>query len=112
MKFYTKDELIEVIREVSAKGWHRSVKNTIDTRNDGAVGNTLEVLLGLEENNLPIDPIRPGPGRATRAREGEGEGFERASGKRCKASTISKIGRLYARACVRVMSVRLVWSMG
>jgi len=54
MKFYTKDELIEVIREVSAKGWHRSVKNTIDTRNDGAVGNTLEVLLGLEENNLPI----------------------------------------------------------
>ncbi len=54
MKLYTKDELIERIREISAGGWYRSVKNTIDTRNDGAVGNTLEVLLGLEENNLPI----------------------------------------------------------
>lgn len=54
MKFYTKDEFIQAIREVSAKGWHWSVKSTIDTRNDGAVGNTLEVLLGLEENNLPI----------------------------------------------------------
>lgn len=54
MKLYTKDELIETIREVSARGWHKSVKKTIDTRNDGAVGNTLEVLLGLEENNLPI----------------------------------------------------------
>nr|WP_210756803.1 MvaI/BcnI family restriction endonuclease [Caldichromatium japonicum] len=54
MKLYTKDKLIEAIREVSARGWHRSVKNTVDTRNDGAVGNTLEVLLGLEENNLPI----------------------------------------------------------
>ncbi len=55
MKLYTKDDaLIEAIREVSARGWHKSVKETIDTRNDGAVGNTLEVLLGLEENNLPI----------------------------------------------------------
>lgn len=54
MKLYTKDELIEAIREFSAKGWHSSIKNTIDTRNDGAVGNTLEALLGLEENNLPI----------------------------------------------------------
>lgn len=26
----------------------------MDIRNDGAVGNTLEVLLGIEENNLPI----------------------------------------------------------
>lgn len=58
MKLYTKDELIETIREVSLRGWHRSVKETIDTRNDGAVGNTLETLLGLEENNLPIPNIR------------------------------------------------------
>lgn len=58
MKLYTKDELIEAIREVSARGWHRSVKNTIDTRNDGAVGNTLEVLLGLGESNLPIPNLR------------------------------------------------------
>ena len=54
MKLYSKDELVEAIREVSARGWHSSVKKTIDTRNDGAVGNTLEVLLGLKENNLPI----------------------------------------------------------
>lgn len=54
MKLYTKEELVAAIREVSARGWHRSVKNTVNTRNDGAVGNTLEKLLGLEENNLPI----------------------------------------------------------
>jgi hypothetical protein len=34
------------------------VKDTLDTRNDGAVGNTLEVLLGFEENNLPIPNAR------------------------------------------------------
>jgi hypothetical protein len=54
MKLYTKNELIEAIREVSARDWHGSIKNTIDVRNNGAVGNTLEVLLGLEGNNLPI----------------------------------------------------------
>ena len=58
MRLYTKDQLIEAIREVSARGWHSSVKSTIDTHNDGAVGNTLEVLLGLEENNLPIPNMR------------------------------------------------------
>jgi hypothetical protein len=54
MKLYTKEELIVGIREVSASGWHSSVKKTIDTRNDAAVGNTLESLLGIKENNLPI----------------------------------------------------------
>ena len=54
MKFDTQSELIEAIREVFASGWHSSVKQTIDTRNDGAVGNTLESLLGIPENNLPI----------------------------------------------------------
>jgi hypothetical protein len=54
MKLYTKDELIEAIRKISKRGWISSVKTTIDTRNDGAVGNTLEILLGIEENNLPI----------------------------------------------------------
>jgi hypothetical protein len=58
VKLYTKDDLIEQIREVCNVGWHRSVKNTIDTRNDGAVGNTLEKLLGIEENNLPIPNAR------------------------------------------------------
>lgn len=58
MKLYTKDELIKKIRELSASGWHSSVKDTVDARNDGAVGNTLEVLLGIEENNLPIPNMR------------------------------------------------------
>jgi len=58
MKLATKDELVEQIRNVCNAGWHRSVKRTIDTRNDGAVGNTLEQLLGIEENNLPIPNAR------------------------------------------------------
>ena len=54
MKLYTKHELVEIIRDVFNQGWHQSVKSTLNTRNDGAVGNTLEILLGIEENNLPI----------------------------------------------------------
>ncbi|MGC1134955.1 MAG: MvaI/BcnI family restriction endonuclease [Nitrososphaeraceae archaeon] len=58
MKLLTKDQLINSIKEVFDKGWHQSVKRTVDTRNDGAVGNTLEKLLGIEENNLPIPNAR------------------------------------------------------
>jgi hypothetical protein len=58
MKLYTKEELIEAMRDIFERGWHRSVKETCDTRNDGAVGNTLEVLLGIKENNLPIPNAR------------------------------------------------------
>ena len=58
MKLCTKDELIKQIQDVCDAGWHSSVKKTIDTRNDGAVGNTLEQLLGIEENNLPIPNAR------------------------------------------------------
>lgn len=54
MKLYTKDELVEMIRVIAKKGWHKSVKKTVDKRNDGAVGNTIENLLGVKENNLPI----------------------------------------------------------
>ena len=54
MKLYTKEELIDFIKKVFDQGWHKSIKKTIDTRNDGAVGNTLENLLSIEENNLPI----------------------------------------------------------
>jgi hypothetical protein len=54
MNLYTKEQLIESIRKIFKQGWHKSVKATLDTRNDGAVGNTLETLLGLKENNLPI----------------------------------------------------------
>lgn len=54
MRLYSKRELIESIASIFRQGWHRSVKRTYNARNDGAVGNTLESLLGLEENNLPI----------------------------------------------------------
>jgi len=50
MKTYTKQSLIEALIEIRDQGW-------IPTRrrnNDGGVGNTLEDLLGIEENNLPI----------------------------------------------------------
>ena len=58
MKVYTKEQLVNDIRNISADGWHKSVKKTIDLRNDGAVGNTLEVLLDIKENNLPIPNAR------------------------------------------------------
>ena len=54
MKLYTKQQLIEAIQEIFQQGWHKSVKETRDTRNDGAVGNTIENLLGIKENNLPL----------------------------------------------------------
>lgn len=58
MKLYTKDQIIQEITNISNSGWHKSIKETRDTRNDGAVGNTLEDLLGIEENNLPIPNAR------------------------------------------------------
>ncbi len=46
----SKAELIEKFREIEQRGW------ILNTRrgNDGAVGNVLEDLLGIPENNLPI----------------------------------------------------------
>jgi hypothetical protein len=58
MQIFTKEGLIEQINSIAAQGWHKSVKETRDTRNDGAVGNTLETLLGIKENNLPIPNAR------------------------------------------------------
>ncbi|MDN3509808.1 MAG: MvaI/BcnI family restriction endonuclease [Candidatus Jettenia sp.] len=58
MKLYTKEELIKTIKKIINDGWHKSVKITINKRNDGSVGNTLEVLLGIKENNLPIPNAR------------------------------------------------------
>ncbi len=54
IKTITKEQLIEDIRQITKQGWVKSVKKTKNTRNDGAVGNTLENLLGIPENNLPI----------------------------------------------------------
>ncbi len=50
MNIYTKEKLIEKFKEIEKLGW-------IENRrfgNNGGIGNTLEDLLGIEENNLPI----------------------------------------------------------
>lgn len=50
MKTFTKEQLIAEFKRIKESGW---VKNN-RTGNAGGVGNTLEDLLGIEENNLPI----------------------------------------------------------
>ena len=50
MKIYTKKSLIEKLKEIKNIGW---VKNG-RSGNCGGIGNTLEDLLGIKENNLPI----------------------------------------------------------
>lgn len=58
MKLTTKEELISKITKIIETGWHKSIKKTVNSRNDGAVGNTLENMLGIKENNLPIPNAR------------------------------------------------------
>jgi hypothetical protein len=50
MKTYTKQSLIQRLREVADQGWISSAR----AGNQGGIGNTLEDLLGIVENNLPI----------------------------------------------------------
>lgn len=50
MEIYTKENLIERLKDISKRGWIESTR----PGNAGAVGNTLEDLLGIKENNLPI----------------------------------------------------------
>jgi hypothetical protein len=50
MKIFTKESLIDELRKISSKGWIQNNRQG----NHGGVGNTLEDLLGIEENNLPI----------------------------------------------------------
>ncbi|MCC7353333.1 MAG: MvaI/BcnI restriction endonuclease family protein [Anaerolineae bacterium] len=50
MKSYSKGSLIQALREIRNTGWIPSAR----PGNAGGVGNTLEGLLGIEENNLPI----------------------------------------------------------
>ena len=50
MKIYTKEEIIEKLKEIREMGWICSGRQG----NVGGIGNTLEDLLGIEENNLPI----------------------------------------------------------
>ena len=50
MKIYTKDSLIEELKRISKRGWIPNARHG----NSGGIGNTLEDLLGIAENNLPI----------------------------------------------------------
>ncbi len=50
MKTFTKDELINKLLEIKSKGWIKNARYG----NCGGVGNTLEDLLGIKENNLPL----------------------------------------------------------
>lgn len=50
METFTKEQLIEKLIEIKNSGWVRNAR----PGNVGGVGNTVEDLLGIEENNLPI----------------------------------------------------------
>ena len=50
MRTFTKDTLKRSLLEIRELGWVQSAR----PGNAGAVGNTLEDLLGIEENNLPL----------------------------------------------------------
>lgn len=50
MKLYTKDSLILELKKIAEQGWIDNARHG----NHGGIGNTLEDLLGIEENNLPI----------------------------------------------------------
>ncbi|HNX26567.1 MAG TPA: MvaI/BcnI family restriction endonuclease [Phycisphaerae bacterium] len=50
MKLFTKEQLIAEFKKIAQRGWIENLRHG----NAGGVGNTLEELLGIEENNLPI----------------------------------------------------------
>ncbi|RMF81049.1 MAG: MvaI/BcnI restriction endonuclease family protein [Chloroflexi bacterium] len=50
MQLYTKADLIDALKAIRDRGWIENARQG----NDGGIGNTLEDLLGIEENNLPI----------------------------------------------------------
>ncbi|MDD4287714.1 MAG: MvaI/BcnI family restriction endonuclease [Candidatus Peribacteraceae bacterium] len=50
MKIFTKESLIKQLLQITQKGWIPSGRHG----NSGGIGNTLEDLLGITENNLPI----------------------------------------------------------
>ena len=47
---FSKESLIESLKEIAGRGWIENARHG----NQGGIGNTLEDLLGIEENNLPI----------------------------------------------------------
>jgi hypothetical protein len=49
-RFLTKQQVISMLSDLAKSGWIKSLKPL----NSGGIGNTLDSLLGLSENNLPI----------------------------------------------------------
>ena len=52
LQLISKEELIQKFKEIEAQGWIKCPRKR--KKNDGSVGNLLEDLLGIPENNLPI----------------------------------------------------------
>ena len=50
MDLYTKEELIKRLKQIRDKGWILNARQG----NVGGIGNTIEDMLGIKENNLPI----------------------------------------------------------
>jgi hypothetical protein len=50
LKVYTKESIVDALRNIRDIGWIPNVR----PGNAGGIGNTLEDLLGIKENNLPI----------------------------------------------------------
>jgi hypothetical protein len=50
LKIYTKESLIQKLRDIRQRGWIPNARHG----NHGGIGNTLEDLLEIKENNLPI----------------------------------------------------------
>ena len=50
MEIFTKNQLIKELQRIKESGWIKNAR----PGNVGGIGNTLEDLLGIEENNLPI----------------------------------------------------------
>jgi len=50
MKIFTKPQLIAELKKIATEGWIENRRHG----NQGGIGNTLEDLLGIKENNLPI----------------------------------------------------------
>ena len=63
---YTKPALIAKLKEIAAMGWIPNGRKG----NAGGIGNTLEDLLGIKENNLPIPNAREWELKGQRSRSG------------------------------------------
>ena len=50
MRLLTREQMVDNLRGIQERGWIRSIRPL----NSGGIGNTIDSLLGLPENNLPI----------------------------------------------------------